>query len=276
MARASRSASPLRTTATPIVRTPARKYGTGLAKPCSASRMLAAAPVRASSVTLSSAVTPGSRLSVVHRTMVMSVTTSARCPAADRSGLSGGNHSVTPSAPSTSDRTTVLPGAFQTAAASIRLMGGAILARPGAARRATPSSWTPWSRSARRRQDRPPRPHRSSLDIAPQPPQPEQDDHEDGVGDPEPRPVLEAPAQPAPDHRVGNDLVDEIEEQRRLPEDDEPAQLPAPTLPPPVRGREHQQDHAQYPQQRRPPRGPVTVQDEIAPHAEPHRHGAPP
>src|SRR5437667_466064 len=60
---ASRSARPLRTTATPIVSTPIRKKGTGLAKPCSASRRLVVAPLSASRVTLRSAATPGARIS---------------------------------------------------------------------------------------------------------------------------------------------------------------------------------------------------------------------
>ena len=82
--RARRSARPLRTTATPIVRTPTRKYGTGLAKPCSAGRIPSAAPVSARSTIASSAVTPGSSASVVHSTMIISVTRSARWPAPDR------------------------------------------------------------------------------------------------------------------------------------------------------------------------------------------------
>src|SRR5947199_6931457 len=91
---ASRSASPLRTTATPIVSTPIRKKGTGLAKPCRASRRLAVAPLSASRVTLKSAATPGARISPVHSRMVIKVTISARWPASGRPASSGGRNSA--------------------------------------------------------------------------------------------------------------------------------------------------------------------------------------
>ena len=101
MWRATRSARPLFATATPSARTPTRKYGTGLAKPWSASRKLLDAPVSASSVTPSSAVAPESSQRVVQRTMVISVTRSARWPESERPWKSGGSTSVSPSAPMT-------------------------------------------------------------------------------------------------------------------------------------------------------------------------------
>src|SRR5256886_17482819 len=75
--RASRSARPLFTTAAPIVSTPTRKYGTGLANPCSAARIVGVAPLSGSRVTASSAVTPGSSVSLVHSTIAISITSSA-------------------------------------------------------------------------------------------------------------------------------------------------------------------------------------------------------
>jgi hypothetical protein len=76
-----------------------QKYGTGLAKPWSASRKLFVAPVSASSVTPSSAAAPESSQRVVQRTMVISVTRSARWPESERPWKSGGSKSVSPSAP---------------------------------------------------------------------------------------------------------------------------------------------------------------------------------
>ncbi len=65
--------------------------------------------------------------------------------------------------------------------------------------------------------------------------------------------------------------MDEVEEERRLAEDDEPRQPPAPSLHHPVGGAQHQPQHARRPTAATGPRRPVVVEDEVALHPQPGR-----
>src|SRR4030095_15732587 len=105
-----------------MVSTPIRKKGTGLAKPCSASRTLPVAPLRARSVTPTRAATPGSRSSPVQSRMVISVTISARWPASGSPARRGGKKSPAERPMRGTARARVLRRMPPRTAASIRLI----------------------------------------------------------------------------------------------------------------------------------------------------------